>query len=138
MIPKVGDAVALLEELVDVAELITDDELFDVVEEALEVDEVETTEEELCNEEEAVGVVVEEVVEVKTLDVLDVLEELDFVLELEVDGTTLLLLLGSRDLSSYISSLLPAPQYSYGLPGHVKEQSVKGARTDPAFITLPQ
>jgi hypothetical protein len=38
----------------------------------------------------------------------------------------------------YISSLFPAPQYSYALPGQIKEQSVKAARTDPALITLPQ
>jgi hypothetical protein len=41
----------------------------------------------------------------------DVLTVLDFVLE--VDDATVLLLLGTVDASSYISSLLPAPQYSY-------------------------
>jgi hypothetical protein len=41
-----------------------------------------------------------------------VLEVLDLVLENEVDGATLLLLLEIKDVSSYISNLLPAPQYS--------------------------
>jgi len=103
LIPKVGEAVALLENVVEDTEPITDDELFDVVEdeEALEVCEVEINEvDELCT--------VEEVVGITTLDVLDVL---DFVLE--VVDATLLRLLETTDASSYISSLLPAPQYSY-------------------------
>jgi hypothetical protein len=111
--PSVGDAVSLVE-VVDVLETITDDELFCVVEdeESLEVDEVESIEDELL--------VVDDVdVGGITLEVLDLvlevevggttLEVLDFVLE--VEGATLLLL-ESRDASSYISSLLPAPQYS--------------------------
>lgn len=57
-------------------------------------------------------------------------------LVLVVDSTTLLL--DTAELSSYISSLLPAPQYSYWLPGQTKLQSVNAARTDPALITLPQ
>jgi hypothetical protein len=38
----------------------------------------------------------------------------------------------------YKSSLLPAPQYSYGLPGQINEQSVKAAGTEPELMTLPQ
>jgi len=76
---------------VEVLETITDDELFCVVEdeESLDVEEL---------------FVVEDVGGTT-------LEELDLVLEVEVDGATLLLL-ESRDVRSYISSLLPAPQYS--------------------------
>lgn len=75
----------------EVLETITDDELFCVVEdeESLDVEEL---------------FVVEDVGGTT-------LEELDLVLEVEVDGATLLLL-ESRDVRSYISSLLPAPQYS--------------------------
>lgn len=38
----------------------------------------------------------------------------------------------------YISSLFPAPQYSSEFPGHTFLQSVAGAKTLPALITLPQ
>lgn len=38
----------------------------------------------------------------------------------------------------YSSRRLPAPQYSYGLPGQMKEQSVNGACTEPVFRVLPQ
>jgi hypothetical protein len=77
LIPKVGDAVALLE-VVELDVTVTDETGLDEVE-----------------------------LDCKTPD------ELVLVLENEVDGSTLLLLLESRDVSSYISSLLPAPQYSY-------------------------
>ena len=77
MIPRVGDAVALLE-VVELEATVTDETGLDEVE-----------------------------LDCKTLD------ELVLVLEDEVDGSTLRLLLESRDVSSYISSLLPAPQYSY-------------------------
>jgi hypothetical protein len=108
LIPKVGEAVALLENVVEDTEPITDDELFDVVEdeEALEVCEVEITEgDKLC--------IVEGVVGVTMLDVLDVPDTIDTLDVLEVVDATLLLLLETTDASSYISSLLPAPQYSY-------------------------
>jgi hypothetical protein len=119
--PSVGDAAALVE-VMDVLETIIDDELFCVVEDekSLEVDEVESIEDELFVVDDVDGT---------TLDEVDVggitLEVLDLVLEVEVGGTPLevldlvlevegatLLLLESRDASSYISSLLPAPQYS--------------------------
>jgi hypothetical protein len=112
LIPKVGEAVALLENVVEDTEPITDDELFDVVEdeEALEVCEVEITEgDELCTVEEVVGITTLDVLDVP--DTIDALDVLDFVLE--VVDATLLLLLETTDASSYISSLLPAPQYSY-------------------------
>ncbi len=59
--------------------------------------------------------VLDTLVTVDVLDLLDTLDELDLALELVVDETRLLLLLlpESRDASWYISSLLPAPQYSY-------------------------
>jgi hypothetical protein len=41
-------------------------------------------------------------------------------------------------VSLYISNLFPAPQYSYALPGQMKEQSVAGARIDPVLMVLPQ
>jgi hypothetical protein len=43
-----------------------------------------------------------------------------------------------RDESWYISSLFPAPQYSYWLPGQIKLQSPMFSMTDPALIELPQ
>ena len=42
------------------------------------------------------------------------------------------------DMTWYKSSRLPAPQYSYGLPGQIKLQSVRGANTDPVLSALPQ
>lgn len=85
---RVGDAVAL-DELVLVLEVVTttEDELLLVLEL------VTTTEEDFD---------VEELVET-------ILDELDLVLE--VVGATLLLLV-TREVSLYISSLFPAPQYS--------------------------
>jgi hypothetical protein len=46
--------------------------------------------------------------------------------------------LATVEPSLYISSRFPAPQYSYGLPGQIKEQSLKSARIDPSLIVLPQ
>jgi hypothetical protein len=94
LIPRVGDAVALVETVLEVT--IMDDRRLDEVE--IEVD-GKTTDE----------VEVELEIDSTTLD------ELGLIVELEVDCTTLLLLLllESRDVSSYISSLFPAPQYSY-------------------------
>jgi hypothetical protein len=43
-----------------------------------------------------------------------------------------------RDESWYISSLFPAPQYSYWLPGQIKLQSPMFSMTDPVLIELPQ
>jgi hypothetical protein len=94
LIPRVGDAVPLLDEDVDVMG-------------PLDVEDVETTPDVLD---------VPAVVEVPTVPV-----ELDFMLE--VDEATLTLLLERTDASPYISSLLPAPQYSYGEPGQMKLQS---------------
>lgn len=52
---------------------------------------------------------------------------------------TELLLLEVVAESVYISNLLPAPQYSYLLPGQVNEQSAwLVAKTDPVFMVLPQ
>ena len=58
--------------------------------------------------------------------------------ELVVDEATLLLLEDLNDESKYISSLFPAPQYSYAFPGHVKEQSESVARVDDAARVSPQ
>lgn len=55
-----------------------------------------------------------------------------------VDKTTLLLLDEAREVKRYISRRFPAPQYSYALPGQVKEQSVRAAGTEPAFKEFPQ
>lgn len=70
----------------------------------------------------------------------DVLERLVDDVELaEVDGTIELLLLEVDVESLYISSLLPAPQYSYSFPGQINEQSAwLVAKTDPVFMMLPQ
>lgn len=43
-----------------------------------------------------------------------------------------------RDESWYISSLFPAPQYSYWLPGQIKLQSPMFSMTHPVLIELPQ
>jgi hypothetical protein len=77
------------------------------------------------------------------VDVLDVVVvEIFTDVELELELLTLdvaeLEVLAADCPSLYISSLFPAPQYSYGLPGHTKEHSDKAARTEPALITLPQ
>lgn len=81
------------------------------------------------------------VVEVTDLEVdVNEVEEgfTDPLLEL-VDATPLpLLLVLARDESIYISSLFPAPQYSYWLPGQVNEQSERVVLTDPAFGDVPQ
>ncbi len=86
-----------------------------------------------------VDVVVEE--DLTELDV-DVLEVGEIFTDVELELLTLdvaeLEVLAADCPSLYISSLFPAPQYSYGLPGHTKEQSDKVARTEPALITLPQ
>jgi hypothetical protein len=84
----------------------------------LDVDELVTTEDEEVLDVDVVGSTMEELV------------------LLEVDWTTLLL--KTRDVNSYISKRLPAPQYSYALPGQMKEQSLNVANTDPVFMVLPQ
>lgn len=63
------------------------------------------------------------------------LDELDLVLLVDIKR---LLLLEIRAVNSYISSLLPAPQYSYGFPGQIKLQSLSGAKVDEAARALPQ
>lgn len=89
-----------------------------------------------------VDVVVEEDLTELDIDVFDVVEVVesftDVELELLTMDVTKLEVLVADCTSMYISSLFPAPQYSYGLPGHTKEQSDKVARTEPALITLPQ
>ena len=75
------------------------------------------------------------------VEVLDDVEDFDdeTMLVLLVDGATLLLLLLlASEESMYISRRLPAPQYSYWLPGQVKEQSDKVVLTDPALGDVPQ
>jgi hypothetical protein len=69
------------------------------------------------------------------VEVLEATEDKELVL-LVVDWATLLL--ETRDVNSYISSLLPAPQYSKALPGQMKEQSLKAAKIDPVPRALPQ
>lgn len=76
--------------------------------------------------------------DVDVLDVVVVEIFTDVELELLTFDVTELEVLVADCPSMYISSLFPAPQYSYGLPGHTKEQSDKVARTEPALITLPQ
>ena len=86
-----------------------------------------------------VDVVVEEDLTELDVDVFDVVEIFtDVELELLTFDVTELEVLVADCPSMYISSLFPAPQYSYGLPGHTKEQSDKVARTEPALIILPQ
>ena len=86
-----------------------------------------------------VDVVVEEDLTELDVDVFEVVEIFtDVELELLTFDVTKLEVLVADCPSMYISSLFPAPQYSYGLPGHTKEQSDKVARTEPALITLPQ
>lgn len=88
-----------------------------------------------------VDVVLEEGLPELDVDVFEVVENLtDVELELELltFNVTELEVLVADCPSMYISSLFPAPQYSYGLPGHTKEQSDEVARTEPALITLPQ
>jgi len=86
-----------------------------------------------------VDVVVEEDLTELDVDVFEVVEIFtDVELELLTFDVTELEVLVADCPSMYISSLFPAPQYSYGLPGHTKEQSDKVARTEPALITLPQ
>ena len=86
-----------------------------------------------------VDVVVEEDLTELDVDVFEVVEIFtDVELELLTFDVTELEVLVADCPSMYISSLFPAPQYSYGLPGHTKEHSDKAARTEPALITLPQ
>ena len=86
-----------------------------------------------------VDVVVEKDLTELDVDVFEVVEIFtDVELELLPFDVTELEVLVADCPSMYISSLFPAPQYSYGLPGHTKEQSDKVARTEPALITLPQ
>jgi hypothetical protein len=42
------------------------------------------------------------------------------------------------EVSLYSSKRFPAPQYSYGLPGQMKLQSVSAAGTEPALRLFPQ
>ena len=79
------------------------------------------------------------------LVVEDDLRLLELLTELEVDVfdevemcTDDELELATVEPCVYISNRFPAPQYSYGLPGQIKEQSLKAARTDPVLMTLPQ
>jgi len=100
-----------------------------------ELDIVDEEELDIVDEEEL------DIVDEEELDFVDE-EELDFdelmLLLLVVDTTLLTLLVCASDESMYISSLLPAPQYSYGLPGQVNEQSERVVLTDPALGDVPQ
>lgn len=89
MIPNVGEAVALDDEVVDA-----------MLEEDVFVDETDELEEDID--------VLESTVEV-LLTELELFDELE---TLVVDEATLLLLDEARELRRYISSLFPAPQYS--------------------------
>lgn len=62
---------------------------------------------------------------------VDVFDEVEMCTDDELELATV-------EPSMYISSRFPAPQYSYGLPGQIKEQSPKAARTDPVLMALPQ
>jgi hypothetical protein len=70
----------------------------------------------------------DELLEIVELVELDGFNEED---DEELDGE-------DRDESWYISSLFPAPQYSYWLPGQIKLQSPMFSMTHPVLIELPQ
>jgi hypothetical protein len=132
LIASVGLAVALDDEEVET----TLDEDFD-----------EDTELETLEDCEVLEATVDEDTELETLEDFEVLEVTIEVLLTEVfelgtlvvDETTLLLLLDdAREVKRYISSLFPAPQYSYALPGQVNEQSESVARVDDAARVFPQ
>lgn len=77
---------------------------------------------------------------VTTADVVVVVETTT---ELEIDEVVVvaLELLDEDDTRAdnlYNSSLSPAPQYWYWLPGHMKLQSASGVMTDVAPRVLPQ
>jgi hypothetical protein len=65
-------------------------------------------------------------------------DELDRVEELEEDVDEIPLVVDTREESLYNSNLFPAPQYCTELPGQMKLQSLRAARTDPAPSELPQ
>lgn len=95
-------------------------------------------------EDEEVGLEVleleDEEIEETELEELELrVEEVEEVDEgLEVDETLLLLLVGTWPESLYISSLFPAPQYSYWFPGHIKLQSLEETRVDVESNVFPQ
>jgi hypothetical protein len=102
--------VLVFEELVLV---FVEEELLDFVDELVFVEETEELDFE-DNELLDVFVLVEDgLVDVERVDVTDLEVDVEvFVDEVEEDFTDPLLLLVARDESMYISSLLPAPQYS--------------------------
>lgn len=130
-------------------EVLAEEEEEVLVEE--EEEDFDVDEEELSFEEELEVFELEDVfVDVERVEVTDLEVDVEVLVEdveegftdplvLLVDATllTLLLVLAS-DESMYISSLFPAPQYSYGLPGQVKEQSERVVLTDPALGDVPQ
>jgi hypothetical protein len=125
----------------EVVESFVDEVIFDVLEVVLpdftdeeldfEVDEL-LDDFELVLEDEGFA----DVEEVDTTDREVDVEDLEEVVEDFTD--LLLLLLVASEESMYISSLFPAPQYSYGLPGQVNEQSERVVETDPALGEVPQ
>lgn len=80
---------------------------------------------------------------VEAVEDMDVVEDVEITLEvldwvLEVEELSPLLALEESVVSLYMSSLLPAPQYSKLLPGQMKLQSPKAAKVDVASRVLPQ
>lgn len=82
----------------------------------------------------------EDFVDVERVEVTDLEVDVeDFEVDVEETLTDPLLLVEvESEESMYISSLLPAPQYSYALPGQVNEQSESVVLTDPVLGDVPQ
>jgi hypothetical protein len=121
LIPSVGEAVALDDEVVDTT-----------LEEDVLVEETEELDDDFDVLNTTVEVLLTDVCELLVTELFDELETLF------VDETTLLLLEKARELRRYISSLFPAPQYSYAFPGQMNEQSESVARVDDAARVFPQ
>lgn len=79
--------------------------------------------EEVVEDSELVGAMLDWVLDGRELVDLIELDDLDAV---------------AMDVSSYNSSLLPAPQSSPPLPGQMKLQSLRGARVDVTSRMFPQ
>lgn len=117
--PEVRDFKIDVDEFLEVDEEVLLEEL---VVADLEVDVVELGLEENDDED----FLVEEVADVVNLEDSELLDEDD-----DTPGLT-------SALRTYTERRSPAPQYSSGLPGQTKLQSVFGAGTDPAENVLPQ
>ena len=96
-------------------------------------------EDDLVEEEDDLNVE-EDFVDVERVEVTDLEVDVeDFEVDVEETLTDPLLLVEvESEESMYISSLLPAPQYSYALPGQVNEQSESVVLTDPVLGDVPQ